>query len=179
MLSPDGDGVDDAMTISYVLGAKAAVTASVTDTAGAVVSTLFTNQIEGARTQSFPYAPALPDGNYALTIAVGSARISAPFSIDRTLSALTLTTATLTPNGDGSDDAIGIGFTLAAQANVTVQIEQNGVAIATVYSGPLPAAASQVFWDGGSAPAGSYQADVLVDGPYGRTRHLASFALAR
>ena len=166
----DGDGVDDTLTVSYTLGAKAAVTATVSDGGGVVVvATLFAGQVQGARLQSFPYTPlGLADGFYTVTIAAGSARLSAPFAIDRTLTALTLTTANLTPNGDGLDDTIGIGFTLAAPVTVTVQIEQNGAIVATVFAGPLPAGSSQVFWDGGAAPTGSYQAAVLVDGPFGR-----------
>jgi N-acetylmuramoyl-L-alanine amidase len=180
VISPDGDGVDDALTVSYTLGAKAAVTATVSDGAGVVVATLFAGQVQGARLQSFPYTPlGLADGFYTLTIAAGSARLSAPFAIDSTLTALTLTTANLTPNGDGLDDTIGIGFTLAAPVTVTLQIEQNGAIAATVYAGPLPAGPSQVFWDGGTAPTGSYQAVVLVDGPFGRTRHAAVFAVTR
>ena len=108
--------------------------------------------------------------------------VTAPFSVDRTLSGLALTTAVLTPNGDGSDDTIGIGFTLAAAADVTVQIEQAGLVVATVFAGPLPAGNSQVFWDGttpaGPALDGAYDAAVLVKGPFGETRHAASFTIA-
>jgi hypothetical protein len=183
--SPDGDGIDDTLTVSYVLTERASVTATVKDATGTVVATLFSNQTEGAKTQSFPYGPAaLADGAYTFGVsAVGedgrSASLSAPFSVDRTLSGLALTTSTLTPNGDGVDDTIGIGFTLAAPANVAVQIEQGGVVAATVFAGGLPAGSSQVFWDGGVAPSGSYEVDVLVDGPYGRTRHVAAFTLSR
>jgi flagellar hook assembly protein FlgD len=189
VLSPDGDGIADFSTVSYALGERAAVTATVTDGTGALVATLFSGQQQGARQQSFPYRPdSLADGSYTLTVsAVGEdgriATASATFSVDRTLSGLSLTTTTLTPNGDGVDDTLGIGFTLAAGANVTVQIEQSGVVVATVFAGQLPVGASQVFWDGttpsGPAPDGAYDAAVLVDGPFGRTRHAASFALQR
>jgi hypothetical protein len=180
VISPDGDRVDDALTVSYTLGAKAAVTATVSDGSGALVATLFAGQVQGARAQSFPYTPlGLADGVYSLTIAAGSTRLSAPFAIDRTLTAFSLSTANLTSNSDGVDDTLGIGFTLAAPVTVTVQIEQNGPVVATVYAGPLPAGPSQVFWDGGTAPTGSYQAVVLVDGPFGRTRHAAAFAVTR
>ena len=180
VISPDGDGIDDALAISYTLGAKAAVTATVNDAFGAVVQTLFSAQVQGARKQSFPYTPlGLLDGIYTLTVAAGSARVSAPFTVDRTLTALSLGTANLTPNSDGADDTLGIGFTLASQVNVTVQIEQAGAIVATVFAGVLPAGASQLYWDGGVAPTGAYEAVVLVDGPFGRTRHAAAFAVAR
>jgi hypothetical protein len=85
----------------------------------------------------------------------------------------------LTPNGDGVDDSLGIGFTLAASADVTVQIEQAGAAIATVFSGSLPAGTQQLGWDPGEAPAGSYVAAVIVNGPFGQTRHEAAFTITR
>ena len=56
VISPDGDGVADSLTISYALAGRSAVTAVVTDSNGSVVATLFTQQLQGARMQSFPYA---------------------------------------------------------------------------------------------------------------------------
>ena len=188
VISPNGDGIADFTVISYSLGVRAAVTALVTNASGAVVATLFTSQLQGARRQSFPYrAEGLSDGTYLLTVSAvaedgRTEHATAPFSVDRTLSALALTTAVLTPNGDGADDTIGIGFTLAVAADVTVQIEQSGSVVAIVFAGPLPAGNSQVLWDGttatGAAPDGAYDAAVLVEGPFGETRHAASFTIA-
>jgi hypothetical protein len=183
VISPDGDGIADSLTISYTLAARAAVTATVTDMNGALVATLFSSQLQGARTQSFPYAaPGLADGLYTLTIDVAgedgrSGRAQATFAIDRTLSGLTLSTATLSPNGDGVDDTLGIGFTLAAAAEVTVQVEQNGVAAVTVFSGFLQAGTQQVGWDGGGLPDGAYVVAVIVNGPFGQTRHQAPLTI--
>jgi N-acetylmuramoyl-L-alanine amidase/FlgD Ig-like domain len=188
VLSPDGDGIDDVTTISYSLAVRADVTATVTDTAGAVVASLFTHQLQGAKRQSFPYgAEGLPDGVYVLTISAiaedaRTAQATATFAVDRTLSGLALTASVLTPNGDGSDDSLGIGFTLAAPAEVTVQIEQAGTVVAPVFTGSLPAGPSQLFWDGttptGPAPDGAYEAAVLVNGLFGETRHAAPFTIA-
>ena len=146
-----------------------------------MVATLFAGQVQGARLQSFPYTAARACRR--LLHAHDRRRLGgacqAPFAIDRTLTALTLTTANLTPNGDGLDDTIGIGFTLAAAVTVTVQIEQDGAIVATVYAGPLPAGPSQVFWDGGTAPTGSYQARGARRRAVRRTRHAAAFAVTR
>jgi hypothetical protein len=189
VISPDGDGIADFTTVSYSLGVRSAVTATVTDATGAVVATLFAGQVQGARRQSFPYAaPGLADGLYTLTIAATAedgraASASAQLAIDRTLSALALTSPVLSPNGDGDADTLGIGFTLAAAAQATVRIEQPGVIVADVFSGPLPAGPSQVFWDGstpaGPAPDGVYEAVVIVEGPFGETRHAAPFTIAQ
>jgi hypothetical protein len=187
--SPDGDGIDDALAISYALGARATVTATVVDAAGTVMATPFAAQLQGARRQSFTYpADGLVDGSYTLVIsAVGedgrTGRLEAAFAVDRTLSGLALSTSTLTPNGDGVDDTLGVSFTLAAAANVVVQVEQAGAFVAPLLSGSLPAGPAQLTWDGttpsGPAPAGTYDVVVFVDGPFGRTRHAASLTLAR
>jgi hypothetical protein len=81
------------------------------------------------------------------------------------------------------DDTLGVSFALAVPANAVVQIEQAGAVVASVSSGSLPAGPAQVTWDGttpsGPAPAGTYDAVVLVDGPFGRTRHAVSFQITR
>jgi hypothetical protein len=188
VISPDGDGIADGLAISYTLAARASVTAAVKDSLGSVVATVFSNQLQSPRTQSFSYAASgLADGKYTFSVvAVGadgrSSRLEVPFGIDRTLSGLMLTAAILTPNGDGVDDTIGIAFTLGVGANVTIQIEQNGLVVATVFSGVLPAGTSQFAWDGtaaaGTATSGTYDAAVIVDGPYGQTRHQAPFTVS-
>jgi hypothetical protein len=161
----------------------------VRDFTGAVVATLFSNQAQSARHVSFAYGAAgLADGMYTLAISATafadgrSLSMEAPFAIDRTLSGLALTTASFTPNGDGIDDALGVNFTLSTQVYVTVQIEQAGSLVATVFTGPLPAGLSQIHWDGttpaGPAVPGTYDAVVIADGVYGQTRHSASFTLS-
>jgi hypothetical protein len=187
LVTPDGDGIDDALTVSYVLTARATVTATMTDSTGAVVATLFAGQVQGARRQSFPYpVDALSAGTFTLAVsATGpdgrTVRQQAPFAVDRTLSGLALSSPELTPNGDGSGDTLGISFTLAAATNVVVQIEQEGTFVASVFSGPLPVGPAALTWDGttpgGPAPPGTYQAVVLADGPFGQTRHALSFTI--
>jgi flagellar hook assembly protein FlgD len=188
VISPDGDGIDDSLTVSYKLATRAAVTATVTDTAGTVVASLFTDQLQGARTHSFPYAaPDLPDGNYVLTVSAagedgrtGSAQ--AAFAIDRTLTGLMLSTPTITPNGDGADDSLEIAFTLNAAADVTIQVEQNGAVVAPIFAGPLSPGTQSVQWDGtsGGTPvaAGSYVVAVIVRSPFGETRHEVAVTVA-
>jgi hypothetical protein len=189
VVTPDGDGIDEALTVSYTLGTRASVTASVQDATGATVGTLVSAQLQGARTQSFTYdAAGLADGAYTLTVAaVGedgrTGTLTASFAVDRTLSGLALSTSTLTPNGDGADDALGISFALASSANVVVQIEQAGVLVAPVAAESLPAGSVQLTWDGttpaGPAPAGTYDAVVYVDGPFGRARRAVPFTIVR
>jgi hypothetical protein len=188
--TPDGDGIADFTTVTYTLSGRAAVTATIADAAsGLVVATLFSQQLQGARTQSFPYRPdELPDGAYVLSItAVGedgrTEQQQAGFAVDRTLTALMLNPSVVTPNGDGADDALTIGFTLGAPADVTVQIEQAGVVVAQVFTGPLQAGLQQFSWDGnapaGPAPSGAYDLAIVARGPLGETRHRAAFTIQR
>jgi hypothetical protein len=189
VISPDGDGITDALTISYKLAVRSSVTATVTDSTGTAVATVFSAQLQGARTQSFTYeAPGLADGSYTLTISAvaddgRSAQVEAPFTVDRTLSGLTLSTATLTPNGDGLDDSLEVDFTLNAPADVTVQVEQNGAVVVPVYYGSLAPGAQSVAWDGTSGgnpvSAGAYVVAVIVRGPFGETRHEVALTIAR
>jgi hypothetical protein len=189
VLSPDGDGIDDTLAVSYALAARASVTAAVVDATGTVVATPFAGQLQSARLQTFSYAAdGLADGSYELVISAAgkdgrTGRLEAPFAVDRTLSGLALGTPDLTPNGDGLDDTLGIAFNLASSANVVVQIEQAGAVVASVVNESLPAGPVQLTWDGttpsGPAPAGTYDAVVLADGPFGRTRHAVSFTVTR
>ena len=156
---------------------------------GVVVATRFASQLQGARRQVFSYTAAgLADGRYTISVVAvaedgRSSRLEAPFSIDRTLSGLMLSVPVLSPNGDGIDDTIAIAFTLATPANAVVQIEQAGLVLAMVFVGVLPAGTAQFSWDGvlptgAVAPAGTYEAAVLVDGPFGQTRRVAPFAVS-
>ena len=68
VISPDGDGVADALTISYTLAVRAVGDRDRPgrDRCGRR-DALFSAQLQGARTQSFPYAAqGLADGNYTL-----------------------------------------------------------------------------------------------------------------
>ena len=91
VVSPNGDGYADLGTVSYTLGARSAVTATVTDATGATVETLFSGAgaVGAARSRSRSRRIALPDGRYTLAL-VGTrsddgrtASASAAFTVDR------------------------------------------------------------------------------------------------
>ena len=134
MISPDGDGIDDALAVSYTLDCPSLRdgVGRRTATGAVVVDARSRHSVQGARRQSFNYsADGLADGAYTLVVSAAgeegrTGRLVAPFGVDRTLSGLALSTATLTPNGDGVDDTLGIAFTLSSSANVAAQIEQAG-----------------------------------------------------
>jgi uncharacterized protein with LGFP repeats len=166
VISPDGDGVADALTISYRLRRAALVTAQVADSTGFVVSTLFSQQRQSARLQSWQWdGGAVPDGRYTLTVkAVGADGVpvsaKANVTLDRTLGYLTATPQVFSPTGA----PITFGFDLGATATVTVNVVQYGHVVATVYTGALSPGTQQVTWNGqgptGTVPDGQY--DVVV-----------------
>jgi hypothetical protein len=184
LISPNGDGFADAATVSYVVKTKAAVSALVRNAEAFVVSTLFTEQQQSAKRQSFLWtADGLPDGLYVFEVSARTADgrralLEDDVVVDRTLSAVTVTPPVVSPNGDGRDDAAAISFTLAAPTPVTVQVEQAGQVVAVPFSGLLEAGTQQVTWDG-NAPDGTYDAVVIAQTPLAAVRQTVPVTVNR
>ena len=186
-ISPDGDGYADAATVSYRLRRSALVTARVLDVDGIAVATLFQDQRQGARLQSWAWtADALPDGYYTLEVAARGGdgkvvRAGATVLVDRTLGHLSAQPALFSPNGDGKDDTIAFAFDLTAPANVTVQVEQGGREVAVVFQGGLESGPQQFVWNGqtpaGTVPDGQYDLVVSAVDAVGETSESAPFAV--
>jgi flagellar hook assembly protein FlgD len=160
------------------------VTAIVRNVEAVVVSTLFTDQQQSAKRQSFLWsADGLADGHYVVEVSARTAdgqtaMLEDDVVVDRTLSAVTVTPSVVSPNGDGRDDAASIGFTLAVPTPVTVQVEQAGQAVAVPFSGLLEAGTHQVTWDG-NAPDGTYDAVVIAQTPLAAVRQSAAVTVNR
>jgi len=74
VISPNGDGVDDFATISYTLSVPATVTATLLDSTGETVSTLFADELHNAGPQSFVfYGDEIPDGTYKIVLTAKAA----------------------------------------------------------------------------------------------------------
>jgi flagellar hook assembly protein FlgD len=163
------------------------VTATVTDSTGAAVETLFSAQKQSARAISFAWSPGdLPDGHYGLLIAAQSddgrsQTTTAVFTIDRILSAATATPAAISPNGDGIDDTLTAAFALAGPGQVAVTIiAPDGSTVTTIFAGQLGAGAYSYGWDGhmadgSAAPDGHYQVLVAVADSLGTVTQAAGF----
>jgi flagellar hook assembly protein FlgD len=190
VVSPNGDGYADLGTVAYTLATRAAVTALVTDATGATVETLFSGQEQSARRITFSFsADPLPDGRYTLALAVRSddgrtASASAAFTVDRTLGFVTASPATISPNGDGVDDALMVSLALAAPGQATVTIvAPDGSTVATLLSGELGPGTYSSGWDGrladgSTAPDGHYQVQVSVADALGTVTQAAAFDVA-
>ena len=127
---------------------------------------------------------ALPNGRYRLIVTAQPpgtqpASQSVALIVDRTLSGLTAGPSTFSPNGDGVNDTITFGFTLAQPAQVQVVVQRAGVAVATVFAAQLGPGAQSVGWDGTSAtargcPTGRYVVVVTATDPLGNVSLLAA-----
>ncbi len=188
VVSPNGDGYADLPAVSYTLSARAAVTATLSLPGGAVVTTLFQDQMQGARRQRFPWPlDTVPDGRYTVTItaraedgrvAVGGAAVT----VARTLGFVAATPGVLSPDGDGVDDTVVFSFVLDRSAHVTIEVRREGVTLALVFVGELGPGRQAFLWDGtlpsGVAPPGRYQLVVTADGTGGTVSQDAAFEVA-
>jgi len=167
IVTPNGDGRGDSATITYRLTAPALVTASVVDSFGDTVGTLF-SQRKTAGTQSFVWSSvALPDGRYRLVLAAKDDRgtqvqTTRPISVDRTLASFATSAAAVSPNGDGRLDTLAFSFRLNATAHVQLRILRAGTLVATPFDADLQSGAQRVDWDGGGLRDGRYSAVVVA-----------------
>jgi hypothetical protein len=188
LLSPDGDDHADFATVTYRLRRSALVTARVLGEADAVALTLFQDQRQSARVQSWIWtADAVPDGRYAFEVSArgGDGRIvrmTAPVVVDRTLGFLRAEPAAFSPNGDGKEDEITFSFDLGAPAVVKVQVVQYGREVALVHYGELQPGPQQFVWNGqtpgGTVPVGQYDAVVTAVDTLAQSTQRVRFTVA-
>lgn len=176
-LSPNGDGANDNATVTYTLTQGAFVSAFVLDQSGTVVAqTLFTDQKQSGRTITFTWDPSpLPDGRYRFVVSAKlptgeSSTAGSDVLVSRTLSALGISPATFSPNGDGASDTTTFTFTLAKPALVALRIlAADGSALALPYTGNMAAGPQTITWDGngvaGRLPDGTYTAQLTATDP--------------
>ncbi|MBA2357755.1 MAG: peptidoglycan recognition protein [Actinobacteria bacterium] len=186
-VSPNGDGQADETVVTYTLARPAVVTARVLDAAGAEVVTLFSEQRQSARRQSWGWAPeALADGRYALLITAveadgRSAMATLSVLVDRTLGRFAAAPAAFSPNGDGRDDAIVFSFELAVSALVSLRAVKSGRGAGLIAVGFLAAGPHEVVWDGAVAdrtlPDGRYEALLAAAGAAGESQLSMKFTI--
>ena len=165
VVSPNGDGRGDKAKVTFRLSTAATVTATVEDLFGHVVATIVhAPQKAGTRDLSWDPAP-IPDGLYRLVVAASAgtrqAQASTRFWIDRTLGATAVTSPAFSPNGDGRLDSVGLTYTLAAPAHVSVRVLRAKRVVATLFDRDLAAGPQRLSWDGGGLADGRYT--VAVD----------------
>ena len=176
-LNADGSGL--VSNVAFSLGQQSQVTVT--------VGTLqLLNGTAPAGANNFQWnLSQLPDGRYTLTVTARAngktATQTTAVVIDRTLSGLTTTPTTFSPNADGVNDTISFGFVLSQNVPVQVTVERAGVPVATVFNAQLGPGVQTVGWDGTSAgvrlPDGQYTAVVTATDSLATVSLLAPFAI--
>jgi flagellar hook assembly protein FlgD len=185
-VSPNGDGVADATTIRYTLGSPATVTATVQDDDGVALATLF-SEARPVGVHAFRWlADALPDGNYTVLISAKTldgreVASTIPVSVNRTLSFVSSKPSFISPNADGRSDKVGIAFTLAAEADISVGVRQGATVNPRLLAGRLASGAHALEWDGMisgvPAPDGRYELVVEAVTPLGLASHVTKLTV--
>jgi flagellar hook assembly protein FlgD len=159
VVTPDGDGVTDTTSISFVLTTAATVTADVLNGSGTSVRRLANSRSLGAGTRRLSWdgrsgsGALVPDGNYSLEIVAQSPGQSASSSraivVDRTLGFLGVTPQRFSPNGDGRLDSAGVTFDLTRAARVRVLVLRRGSRVAMLQpAADLGGGSKSFLWDG-------------------------------
>jgi flagellar hook assembly protein FlgD len=186
VITPNGDGDSDRTRISFSLTVPSTVRVTVL-ASGAVVKTLADRLFpagrvvvrwKGTRDDGSP----APDRGYRVRIAAtaGNEHVTRALSVvvDRTLGSLTVAPSAFSPNGDGRQDNVSLGFKLTRSADVRVQILRRAQVIRRLFAGAVTTAGPLLFsWDGRladgrRAPDGAYRARVRAMTSLG-TRTLA------
>ena len=178
VLAPAADGTGATATATFTLGSTADVRGQILDSRGQTVATVLAEQRNAGPNSLSWSAATLADGRYRLVLtatAVGrSVSKAAAVVIDRTLSSLSASSLAISPNGDGSNDAMSMTFALAQAVPLRVDVLQAGVVRATIYQGTLGPGPQTIGWDGtaaGTALAdGRYQLSFTVTDALGDVR---------
>jgi hypothetical protein len=153
-LTPNGDGQADSTVVSYRLTAAANVTVAIVDPGGVTVATpvdrVWTRA--GEHTVTIDGA-VLPDGVYSVVV---TARTVAGFevaktvslTVSRTLGLVTVEPARFSPNGDGRNDVLAIGFTLTVPAAVGIRVVREGRWVASPLTAFYTAGTHRFEWNG-------------------------------
>jgi flagellar hook assembly protein FlgD len=184
-ISPNGDGVADALTLSGRLSEPATWSAAITAPGG---ETLLAAGGEGdafvltwdGTVNGAPVADGAFDVRVTATDAWGNAAtaVSLSLRVDRTAPTLTATfptTATVvSPDGDGVADTLRTAYTASERGTLAITVrDAAGVAVDTSEV-PASSGASAVVWDGrgpsgGPVPDGAYTYEILPRDAAGNT----------
>ena len=160
IVSPNGDRRGDVAKVSYRLSAPATVIATVYDTLGRPVVTLFSGRRTAGK-QALSWNPtAVADGWYRLTLAASGGgkqvQSSTRFWVDRTLGALAASSAAFSPNADGKLDTVRLSFRLLKAAHVELRVLQGTRIVATLLQADLTTGSQGLTWNGAGLPDGRY-----------------------
>ncbi len=158
VVSPDGDGYADTLTVDYTLNEPASVSAALTDEKGLVVVSLAIDSRQRAGPQTLGFAPdALADGRYRLVLTARgdsgrTARLVDEVIVLRALAWARADPAVFSPNGDGVADTITISFELRQPGIVAIETRTGAYPLALVQAGWLEPGSHAAVWNGQLTP---------------------------
>ncbi len=187
LITPNGDGRTDATLIRYRLREPSLVTATVVDSAGTPVTTLFVEQKTAGSYEFTWAADGLPDGRYGVVLTARNAlgidsTATVAVVVDRTLAGLNVAPQVFSPNGDGRLDTTSFNFLLNGPASVTLTVRKGKRRIGQIFSGQLTAGQQSIEWNGRfrrGVGEREYRADLRVTSPVATVRQTVSFAVDR
>jgi flagellar hook assembly protein FlgD len=192
VISPNGDGVADTVTLSYRIVRASTVTATVLGP-GVRQAVDSGPQQPGLHTFTFAGKGAdgapLAEGGYRFTVTAVDDRgrrssAERAFALNDTLASLTASPSSVRITR-GSRGALAVAFTLSRPATVTATIEtRTGIVIRTLDAGTLTAGPQRLLWDGrtaagGLAFSGAYLVRVVAENAVGRVALTQPFAARR
>ena len=169
--SPNGDGQNEAASISYSPAETCSIRVGIMDAGGDVVRWLHGWRAREARPYTLSWDGRIATGGGLVAAAEGVyrfvverrddagniARQGLKVALDRTLGRPVAAPVTISPDGDGVRDTTKLGFTLSRRATVKVRILAGDEVVRTLSPGDLSAGAHSVVWDG-RAGSGEYLA---------------------
>jgi hypothetical protein len=185
LITPNGDGKQEATTIHYRLLAPATVTATVVDATGVPLATLFSlPKPKGSHTFRWDGA-GVPDGRYGIVISARDAlgietTATVTVIVNRTLVGLRVVPQVFSPNADGRWDSTKFRFGLNGPARVTVSVERKRKTLGQVFSGPRLGGPQAIDWNGRFGRrlgSGEYVAVVRATTPVSTVVQTMDFAI--
>jgi N-acetylmuramoyl-L-alanine amidase len=153
LITPNGDGRNDSTLVRYRLREASTVSATLIDSVGTPLSTLF---VESKTQGSYGFrwdAAGIADGRYGIVLTARNAigvetTATLAIIVDRTLAAFNVAPQVFSPNHDGRLDTTRFKFTLYNLARVTLTVRRGKKTIGQVYSGALQPGVQSIEWNG-------------------------------
>ncbi|MGZ4388666.1 MAG: N-acetylmuramoyl-L-alanine amidase [Gaiellaceae bacterium] len=172
VLAPTADGAGATAPVSFTLANAAQVGVQLLNAANQVVLSAPATPLEAGPQEVDLAVGVLPDGHYRVVVSAqptgGKAvKASAALVVDRTAAGFAATSTALSPNGDGVLDTVTFSFALNASIPLRLELQKDGVTVATVLNAQLGPGAQVVDWNGKDTagvpvPDGAYEAVLTV-----------------
>jgi hypothetical protein len=187
LITPNGDGLSESTVISYRLREASLVTASVVDSVGTPVTTLFVEQHSAGAYEFSWDALGLVDGRYGIVLTARNAlgidtTATVGLIVDRTLIGLSVEPGVFSPNGDGRLDTTRFDFQLNGPAWVSLTVRRGTRTLGQVFDGQLEAGPQSIEWNGRFRRVvgeREYRADLRATSAVTTTRQTVPFAVDR